>query len=86
MECIAEKPQALPASRSRPLRLECPIGDWPMTASEQMFYLGAPLAHVVQYEERLRTRWQTKSRDRARHRSIAAHRPRASAAVPTRGC
>ena len=25
-----------------------------MTASEQMFFLGSPLAHVVQYEEQLR--------------------------------
>lgn len=25
-----------------------------MTASEQMFFLGSPLAHVVQYEDELR--------------------------------
>jgi hypothetical protein len=27
---------------------------WPMTASEQMYYAGAPLAHVVRYEHELR--------------------------------
>jgi hypothetical protein len=27
-----------------------------MTAAEQMFYLGAPLAHVVQWEEEKRAR------------------------------
>lgn len=26
-----------------------------MTASEQMFFLGSPLAHVVRYEDELRT-------------------------------
>lgn len=26
----------------------------PLTASEQLFYLGAPLAHVAAYEQRLR--------------------------------
>jgi hypothetical protein len=30
-------------------------GQLNMSASEQMFFVGAPLAHVVQYEEHLRT-------------------------------
>ncbi|MXP41921.1 hypothetical protein GRI75_09745 [Altererythrobacter soli] len=34
-----------------------------MAASEQMFFFGAPLAHVVQYEERLRARrWKRPGR------------------------
>jgi hypothetical protein len=31
-------------------------GQLNMTASEQMFFVGAPLAHVVQYEEYLRAK------------------------------
>jgi hypothetical protein len=39
-------------SRTIPLVTPAPIyPDAPMTASEQMFYFGAPLAHVICYQE-----------------------------------
>jgi hypothetical protein len=44
-----------------------PLDPTLMTSSELMFFFGAPLAHVVQYEERLRTRrlWKPLSRREA---------------------
>lgn len=35
-----------------------------MTASEQMYFLGAPLAHVVQYQEHLRAARRTRLQGR----------------------
>jgi hypothetical protein len=61
-------------------------GQLNMTASEQMFFVGAPLAHVVQYEDHLRKREQRgllcapkrKARffldDESARRRIALHR------------
>ena len=40
----------LPHPRDRGRRSSAPA----LNASEQMFFFGAPLAHVVQYEEHLR--------------------------------
>ena len=42
-----------------------------MSAAEQMFFFGAPLAHVVQYEERLKVMRQ----DHAARRLIRARGP-----------
>ena len=47
-----------------------------MTAGEQMFFLGAPLAHVVEYERHLRTlRVSGPGRDTARLTRIAIRWP-----------
>lgn len=40
-------------SGQRPLGCGIDAGD-SMTASEQMYFLGAPLAHVLHYEDELR--------------------------------
>jgi hypothetical protein len=54
-----------PGQRGMPLRFEV------MNASEQMFFFGAPLAHVVCYEEHLRQqRVERLARD-----SLRARRP-----------
>ena len=57
-----------PSKQARPLRPD------EMNASEQMFFYGAPLAHVVCYEEHLRTlRAEKAARDLLRgQRSLGA--------------
>jgi hypothetical protein len=55
---VALRPEAAPRAWSivlpRPPKYGRPLGPEEMTASELMFFHGAPLAHVVRYEEHLR--------------------------------
>jgi hypothetical protein len=46
---------ALAGQVDQPVRSGLPVR---MTTSEQMYFLGAPLAHVLAYEEVMRTRRQ----------------------------
>jgi hypothetical protein len=68
-------PQARPYSwtvaLSRPARPGVPLRSDELNASEQMFFFGAPLAHVVCYEEHLR---QQRAERLARD-SMRARRP-----------
>lgn len=50
------------------------IGTDGMTAGEQMFFLGAPLAHVLAYELQLKGRRSRDTRGAARLSRIAIHR------------
>lgn len=49
-----------------------------MTAAELMFFFGAPLAHVVQYEEQLKEL----RRDQAARRMTRVRRPFGAVATP----
>jgi hypothetical protein len=60
-DLITRKTQLPEASNDKPFAWQLPIhGRTPfvnileMSAAEQMFFLGSPLAHVVEYEERRR--------------------------------
>ena len=48
------RPYSWTVALSRPAQAGAPLGMEEMNASEQMFFFGAPLAHVVSYEEHLR--------------------------------
>ena len=65
-ECWASTGALAPPAASKAID-----GGQPMSASEQMYYYGAPLGHVVQYEERLRNaRCHKTIRELIRHRPV----------------
>jgi len=57
-----------------------------MSASEQMFFVGAPLAHVVRYEERLRAKQRRGLRyARMRKASFPLHEESSGRAIALNG-